>query len=131
LNNFHSRLKFTRETSHTELNFLDITILRINDNKLLFRHYKKDMYTGRIINFHSNTPRHVKWNTACNILRRWLSFSDCSFHDDLILEFKILMASNCYNRGYVNLVVDYVFNNLHNVRQNSRDGSLKYQSYHL
>ena len=28
LNNFHSRLKFTRETRHTELNFLDITILR-------------------------------------------------------------------------------------------------------
>ena len=62
LNNFHTRLKFTREFEVNKiLNFLDIKIHRVN-NILEFDHYCKPTYTLRIINFLFNQPFHFKIN---------------------------------------------------------------------
>ena len=107
VNSFHSRLRFTYEKSMTNINFLDMTILRDANNQIKFKHYKKDTYTGRLINSYFNTPSHFKRNTAINILGKWLENSDSSFHNDLIIEFRSLLKKNCYNSSFAESVIKH------------------------
>lgn len=46
-----------------------------------FRYCKKLRYTSRIIDFYSNTPFHLKRNTAVSILLKWLNRPHLSFND--------------------------------------------------
>ena len=57
LNNFHERIHFIYEKSTNQIDFLDVSIiLNYNNNKLIFKHFKKPIYTGRIIHNLSNQP---------------------------------------------------------------------------
>ena len=89
------------------MNFLDVSILLdVQNNSLKFRFYKKSTYIGRLINYHSNTPFHFKWNNFTNILKRWLYTSDPVFHEELILEFKDLMKKNYYDGKYLDFILE-------------------------
>ena len=69
-NGFHQRVKFTHECHKNVLNFLDVTVMRDEENHLTFKHYKKETYTGRMIHRCSNAPDYVKRNTYLNTLRK-------------------------------------------------------------
>ena len=92
LNDFHPRIRITFENPMKQLNFLNLTILRNEDDTFSFRHYKKDTFSGRMINFYSNSPTHFNFNTYRNILSKWLSNLDSMFHEKLIHEFRQMMA---------------------------------------
>lgn len=81
MNNFHPRLKFTceKEDENGSINFLDVTIIKNELCNFYFKHYRKPTHSGRIINYHSNQPRHFKVNTTKCILKNWLSLSPTLF----------------------------------------------------
>jgi len=55
-NAFHPRLKFTIEIggNFTSLNFLEISVINKN-GQLMFDWYHKPTFSGRLLNYHSNT----------------------------------------------------------------------------
>lgn len=86
-------------------NFLDLTIFKNNCN-FKFKHYKKSTYTGRIINFFSNQPKHFKINTAKSLLRNWIKLSDFSFHKEIESEFRIILERNNYPTNFINSIIN-------------------------
>ena len=57
LNNFHTKLKFTFETEkEMSLPYLDVMVVRNNNNTVSTNWYKKEITSDRILNFYSEHP---------------------------------------------------------------------------
>jgi len=52
-NSFHPRLSFTMEIGGNNLDFLDLTLIKIN-GRLISNWYEKPTFSGRFLNFHSH-----------------------------------------------------------------------------
>ena len=107
VNSFHNFVKFTHEKDYNTMNFLDITLIRNNDNNILFKHYKKPTYTGRIINFLSNQPYHYKFNTVVNLRNNWLKLSSPQFHNEILDQLTSILKINSYPSSFVRSVINY------------------------
>jgi len=66
-NSFHSRLKFTMEVGSSQLNFLELTIINRN-GFIIFDWYKKSIFSGRILNYHSQHPITQKRGVIVNLI---------------------------------------------------------------
>jgi len=89
-NSFHHRLKFTMEMGGEEdrLNFLDLTIIK-QDNTLIFDWFRKPIFSGRFLNYHSHHPFTHKRGTMYNLIDR-VRLSYPEFHKnnfDYIIRF--------------------------------------------
>ena len=58
LNNLHPRIKFTKEWSEKEINFLDVTVIKNTNGKLTTDVFYKATDSFNYINFKSGHPRH-------------------------------------------------------------------------
>ncbi|XP_018361384.1 PREDICTED: uncharacterized protein LOC108760084 [Trachymyrmex cornetzi] len=93
-NSFHPRLQFTIEIGGDKLEFLDVTIFRLN-SKLIFDRYRKPFFSGRFLNFNSNHPVSQKKGTIYSLVDRAFILSDCSFHTkNLIFVINILLEND-------------------------------------
>jgi len=54
-NSFHPRLQFIVEMGGDRLNFLDVTIIK-NNNNLEFNWYQTPTFSGRYLNYFSQHP---------------------------------------------------------------------------
>lgn len=70
-NDFHPKLQFTveHEEDH-KLPFLDMVVIRPEDQPFTTDWYMKPIASGRILNFHSMHPMHLKINVACNVIKK-------------------------------------------------------------
>ena len=70
LNSFNQNIQFTFEKeTNNELPYLDMLLIR-KDNKIITSIYRKPTSRGRILNFLSSHPSHLKINTAKGLIRR-------------------------------------------------------------
>ena len=69
LNNLHPSIKFTMESSTTELPFLDILVIK-EDRKIITDLYYKKTDSHQYLLFNSCHPSHVKRNIPFNMARR-------------------------------------------------------------
>lgn len=117
LNSFNNRLKFTCEKSKDSMNFLDVTCIRSSDNSILFRHYTKPTYTGRLIHSLSHQPPALKLNTAVNIKDKWLKLSSEIYHKDIRRKLCNVLLDNGYSVNFIKSVFNFRHksktNNLH------------------
>lgn len=96
LNSFHKDIKFTTELEKDgKLPFLDTLIIR-KENTVAINWYQKPTATGRIINFYSNHPKHMKINTALNFAKRVLQISDEEFHNANIKKIRTTLIKNSF-----------------------------------
>ncbi|XP_011861985.1 PREDICTED: uncharacterized protein LOC105558734 [Vollenhovia emeryi] len=76
-NNYHPRLRFTFETeSHNSIPFLDVTLIKDDNNKILTNWYQKPTFSGRYINYYSSHPLKYKINTIINLVDHAILLSD-------------------------------------------------------
>ena len=60
-NSYHDRLKFIYEVEkNNSLNFLNISLIRNQDNSIITNWYRKDTDSGRFLNFFSKHLTHQK-----------------------------------------------------------------------
>jgi len=78
-NSFHPRLSFTMEIGGDNLDFLDLTILKIN-GRLISNWYRKPTFSGRFLNFHSHHPFTHKRGTILSLVDRVILLSHPRFH---------------------------------------------------
>ena len=83
LNVFHEKLKFTIETEENGcLPYLDVLVVRNNDNTISTNWFKKEITSNRILNFYSHHPFFQKTNTARNYISRILTLSSKKYHHE-------------------------------------------------
>lgn len=105
LNKFHSKLQFTVEhENNCAISFLDVKIIR-NNNKLKFDWFQKDTCSGRLTNFRSNHAKHIKINTAYNMIHKVLTISDEEFHQTNERRITNILRDN----GYPNTIIRELF----------------------
>ncbi len=102
LNQFHPRIKFTCEMEKDNtLNFLDVTIIRSNNN-LKFKHYTKIINSGRFIHADSFQPKHYKTNTIKNLISRAFSLTSPEYHNEV----KNKIIKNLQENGYKKIIIN-------------------------
>jgi hypothetical protein len=98
LNNFHPKITFTKENQlNSRIPFLDMTLIKEN-GKIITNFYRKPTSSGRILNFHSAHPFHMKRNTAINFIKRIKRLSDRRFDE----ENKKIIVDTLTKNGYPN-----------------------------
>lgn len=76
-NKYHRRLKFTVEKeSNKSINFLDMTITRDDEGNITTKWYRKELSSGRYLNFNGHNPMTHKRNVANAITDRAISFTN-------------------------------------------------------
>lgn len=125
LNMYHNKLKFTSEIEENEqLPFLDARIHK-KDNRIIFDWYRKELSSGRIINFHSTQPKRMVINTAKNFIRKILTISDVQFQNKNIEIIKDTLHKNSFPTQIINtLIEDFMYPNNQKPR-NENDGNTK------
>lgn len=92
-NAYHPRIKFTVETEKdSTLNFLDMKIIRKDDNKLKFDYYKKEII--KIVKLYLIPSRRAK--VECSRWVHQLTISDPEFHDRNTEVIKDVLKKNNY-----------------------------------
>jgi len=79
LNSYHSKIQFTKENQvNNKIPFLDLQLI-IENNHIITDYYRKPTSSGRILNFYSAHPFHMKFNTILNFAKRIKRLSDRRF----------------------------------------------------
>jgi hypothetical protein len=104
LHNFHDSIKFTHVTENEDsLPFLEVKVYRSpGESNFQTTIYRKDTYTGLMINYFSFVPTQFKKASIVNLIQR--SISICSTYKALAYEFehirKVAMA-NSYPLAFI------------------------------
>lgn len=118
-NNFDEdkRLEFTYEIEeNNRLNFLDMTLIHMSDQKIKTDWYSKATSSHRILNFLSAHPPKLKENVAIEFTNRVLSLSDPIFKPKNIELIKSILTENNYPKKTINKAIA-IYNNKINQRQ--------------
>jgi hypothetical protein len=124
LNEFHPNLQFTVEVEEdNKINFLDMTLIR-GQNVITTNYYRKATSSDRILNYLSNHPFHMRYNTALSFAKRVKILSDPYFlrsNADVIR--KILSANNYTVEMIRKIIKSYeYFRPIETVSSSTRDG---------
>jgi len=87
-NSFHPRLQFTLEVGGDSLNFLDVTIVKLNGD-LEFDWFHKPTFSGRYLNYNSQHALSQKKGTIIGMVDRTFILSHPKYHQknlNLIIE---------------------------------------------
>lgn len=75
------KVRFTMESEKDRrLPFLDLLLIRTDDQQIMTDWYTKEISSGRLLNFHSAHPVSMKVNVATSFAKRVLHLSDAFFH---------------------------------------------------
>ena len=108
LNNYHPNINFTFELEkNNEINFLDVLIKRVNNNKLETGVYRKLTSTDIYITWNAHAPTEWKIGTLRNLIKRAkLICSDESLvTEEMKYLTKVFHEVNNYPMSIVNSIV--------------------------
>ena len=100
-NSINKNLQFTYETEvNNIINFLDRTIIR-NNHSVITNWYQKPTFTGRILHYKSNHPKHQKISMIYNLIDKSVILADKKFHSENIKLSKSVLYANEYPIDFV------------------------------
>jgi len=88
------------------LNFLNTSVIRTDNGKLVTNWYKKPTYSGRYINSYSIHPYQFKLNTIKNLVDHAILLSDEQFHAQNLSIVKSILKNNSYPGNIVTREID-------------------------
>lgn len=110
LNSKHPSVQFTSEIEeNSRLNYLDVTIVRTNENGLITDWYCKPMATNRILNYFSAHPQQMIENVASNLVKKVLSLSHRSFHKENLGKINKILHDNNFPSRVIDKIINKVF----------------------
>ena len=96
-NKIHSELIFTLEKSvNDSINFLDLNI-KVENNKIITSWYRKDVWSGRYLNFYSNHSLSNKIGIIYSLTDRAILLSHDKLHSENLLN---LVKETLIKNGY-------------------------------
>ncbi|XP_018361292.1 PREDICTED: uncharacterized protein LOC108760021 [Trachymyrmex cornetzi] len=121
-NSFHPRLQFTMEIGGSELNFLDITIIK--NERLEFDWYHKPTFSGRYLNFLSEHPLSQKKGVIMGMVDRAFLLSVPKYHKKNLIFVIETLLNNDYPMDFIfNVISERLKSLLHGktLRQNTEN----------
>ena len=120
LNRQHPNLKFTTEVGNNKLPFLDVFIN--TEDTLQTSIYRKDTYTGLLLNYNSVCPRQWKVGLINGMLHRAYTVSNCweMFHNE-VKNMTSIFQKNGYPRSTVEKIVRNFLNKKNTVISNGHN----------
>jgi len=120
-NAYHDRLKFTVEYESSRcLNFLDLTLKRIND-ELVIDWFHKEIFSGRYLSFYSSHLLCHKIGSIFSLVDRAVLLSHLTFHKKNL---KLVINSLLDNGFYL----DIIFNKINIRLKTLFNSKLQYHS---
>lgn len=96
-NDFHPKLKFTVECENDgKIPFLDIVLIRTNNNNIITDWYHKPTFSERFLNYQSEHAFKQKHNIITNLKSRALLLSHPQFHDKNLNNIETFLLRNNY-----------------------------------
>ena len=107
------RIQFTYEIeSEFKINYLDITIIRDDEGNLMTDWYRKNISSGRTLNFESNQPIHQKRAVIFNMVDRAIILSNETFHKKNLEIVKNTLILNNYPKKFIDKYLTIRFKKL-------------------
>lgn len=96
-NNYNVNLQFTSEIeSENKISFLDLNIIRENDNKVITDWYRKPTFSGRYLNFYSHHQQSTKRGIVFMLVDKCMNLSHPKFFDQNLHLIKEFLIENNY-----------------------------------
>ena len=114
-NSFHPKLQFTHETekNHT-INFLDFQ-LNYNENKTIKTDwYTKPIWSGRYLNYNSNTPKKYKESVVNSLIDRAVILSDNTYRPKNLKKVREILINNNYPKNITEPLIKKRINKIYN-----------------
>lgn len=119
-NSFHKRLQFTVEIPKNDsLNFLDITVLKLDNNHLIFNWYTKPTFSDRFLNFHFQHPLIHKKGVIVGLTDKIFRLSHPRFYKSDFVRLIHILIENGYP---LNFIINHVSHRLKHFISNSHRG---------
>lgn len=95
-NAYHPKIKYTKEMEeNNQISFLDMLLTRTN-SKIQIQWYTKPTWSGRYLNFKSESPINYKINSLNAMLDRAINFTNAEHRGDQIRKLKDTFIKNHY-----------------------------------
>ena len=116
LNKQHPNLKFTTEVGNDKLAFLDVLIN--TEPNLTTSIYRKDTYTGILLNYDAICPKQWKNGLVYGMLHRAYTVADCwnVFHNE-VNKISLIFVNNGYPKKMIERVVHKFIDKKINVKE--------------
>lgn len=108
LNDYDPRIRFTceRENELFSINFLDITIMRTANNRLITRWYKKPFASLRLINYHSHHDKSCIVQTAVAMVKTIIKLSHPVFFVENRELIKEMLKLNSFPQTHIISIIN-------------------------
>ena len=114
-NSIHNRIKFTKEVElEGELSFLDIKIIKNDDNRVKLNWYRKPTWSGRFLNFDSHHQFGNKIGTVKGVIDRAIKLSHKDFRKDNLDLIRKTFVNNNYPIDFINKMIEERVNEIYN-----------------
>lgn len=113
-NTIHNKLKFTIEKEENRsIPFLDIKLIRTNNNKIITDWYCKPYSYNRILNYYSNHPHTTKINTIQTYTNKIIKLSNNKFLQNNIEKITNILTKNNYPMNIIKSTINKAIRNKH------------------
>ena len=94
-NSYSNYLQITIEKStNNRISFLDLLIIKNNDNTISLDWYRKPTFSGRFLNYYSHHPIATNIGVICKLVDRSMKLADGKFHQKNIKLIKQFLINN-------------------------------------
>lgn len=106
-NKYHTRLQFTIEVeADNKLNFLDMTVKRLENGDLTIVWYQKKISSGRHLNFNGRNPIGHKRNVTIALADRAIAFTNSKDRPDSLKKVRYILKENGYPKKFVEKIIE-------------------------
>lgn len=106
-NSYHPRIQFTVEREiGGRIPFLDMVVIRKDDQSFVTDWYIKPIASGRFLNYHSVHPLNLKLNVACNLITRINKLATCQTQQQRTKTALTQLKLNDYPTKLVNRLIN-------------------------
>lgn len=126
LHSYDPNLKFTYETEvDRKLDYLDISLNRLADGKVITNWYHKPIASNRLLNFYSNHPMRMKINIVKSFVRKIFRVSHKTFWKENLKRIHNILGKN----NYPKTMIDKIICTVQRTRRNYNHTSYAFMSF--
>lgn len=115
-NSYNEHIQFTCEKEdNNSVPFLDMLVVRCDDNVLKTKWYRKPYCSNRFVNYHSYHPMKTKVNLILGMKRRAVKLSHPEYRKNALQELKTIFLYNSYPEKIIN---KFLFSTQYNIEEN-------------
>ena len=109
LHEFDPSIKFTYEVEqNARLDYLDLSVWRRENGKLITNWYHKPIASNRLLNFYSNHPKRMKFNVAKSFIRKIFRVSHKEFWSENLQRIRDVLFKNNYPENVITKLIGQV-----------------------